>query len=455
MDPQLLNVLLMSVAFFFLLLAYVPAMSIEQTVIDSYADRGVISRYAGYYSQAIIYGVFTFANFFAPPIAICMGSKWSMFIASMPTLSSRDAFSFSTKQFSTYFLFSSLAELVYNRESFLWSAQGKFLSDNSRQSEEARNAGIFWAVSQISTSLGGVFLLVAFAVMGDATTISDSSAKVLYGGFFGVSLLCTLTLSLLRAPPKSSAMSDHEAEKKEHKPGMSYWQLQLSTLKLLADKPMLLMSVVFAVSGYKMSFKNGIFPTAIAFTLRMDGNPKTVLALSSIIGGVGQSTAGTIVGMLNRRNWASRGAIVAFGTTILLVCFAFIYVSFPRLSSLQKTDDVGIIDPNVPLILVMSFVLGLGDGAWNTQMFTFIVAHYKERSAQGFSIMMFWQSLLACAAFFYSSLFDLYWHIYILSAGTVLGAACYYAADIMVLKREPAAVDDSPHEDDDVVESHL
>lgn len=65
------------------------------------------------------------------------------------------------------------------------------------------------------------------------------------------------------------------------------------------------------------------------------------------------------------------------------------------------------------------------------------------------------QSLLACAAFFYSSLFDLYWHIYILSAGTVLGAACYYAADIMVLKREPAAVDDSPHEDDDVVESHL
>lgn len=49
MHQQLLNVLQISVAFFFLLLAYVPAMSIEQTVIDSYADRGVISRYAGYY----------------------------------------------------------------------------------------------------------------------------------------------------------------------------------------------------------------------------------------------------------------------------------------------------------------------------------------------------------------------------------------------------------------------
>lgn len=75
----------------------------------------------------------------------------------------------------------------------------------------------------------------------------------------------------------------------------------MSTLKLLADKPMLLMSVVFAVSGYKMSFKNGIFPTAIAFTLRMDGNPKTVLALSSIIGGVGQST-----GTLRLRKYFSR-----------------------------------------------------------------------------------------------------------------------------------------------------
>lgn len=35
------------------------------------------------FSQAITYGVFTFANFFAPPIAVRLGSKWSMFIASL------------------------------------------------------------------------------------------------------------------------------------------------------------------------------------------------------------------------------------------------------------------------------------------------------------------------------------------------------------------------------------
>lgn len=65
------------------------------------------------------------------------------------------------------------------------------------------------------------------------------------------------------------------------------------------------------------------------------------------------------------------------------------------------------------------------------------------------------QSLLACAAFFYSSMFDLYWHIYILSVGTVLGAACYYAADILVLKGEQSAVHDCAQEDVDVVESRL
>lgn len=53
---------------------------------------------------------------------------------------------------------------------------------------------------------------------------------------------------------------------------------------------MIFMAVVFAVSGIRLTFKSGIFPTAVAFTQRIGGNTKTLLALSTILGGLGQST---------------------------------------------------------------------------------------------------------------------------------------------------------------------
>ncbi|KAH7714228.1 Ion channel regulatory protein [Aphelenchoides avenae] len=207
-----------------------------------------------------------------------------------------------------------------------------------------------------------------------------------------------------------------------------------SSFKLSAEKPMLFMAVVFAVSGIRLTFKSGLFPTAIAFTQRIGGNTKTLLALSTILGGLGQSTAGVLFGVMNKKTRMSRSAIVVLGTVILAVCLSAIYVTFPRRASLEKSDDAGIFEPSAWIVLVVSFVFGIGDGCWSTQIFAFIVARYADRSAQGFSIFMFFQSLLTCAAFYYGTLLDFHWHIYILTAGTTIGAACYYMADVVMFR---------------------
>ncbi|KAH7702592.1 Ion channel regulatory protein, partial [Aphelenchoides avenae] len=387
MNHRVLNVAQVGLAFFFIFFAFFTASHIEQTVIDSHADRGHISRYAGYYSQAIIYGVFTVANFFAPPIVAKLKPKWSMVAASLFYALFEAGFLFLNEAF--LYITSALLGMA---AAVLWSAQGNHLAQNSDEATAGRNAGIFWAITQTCQTLGGVFLLVAFQLMSDTKTISDSYTKVLYGSFFGASVLGVVALALLRKTPEpQEERVQVEVEEKKLVQKQSHWGIMVSTLKLAAEKPMLFMAVVFAVSGLKLSFKSGIFPTSIAFTQRMEGDMKTVLALSTILGGLGQSTAGIVFGILNKKNWIGRSTIVAFGTVILVACFGVIYISFPRIASLQKTTDVGIIEPSAPVILVLSYILGLGDGCWNTQMFTFIVAHYSDRSAQGFSIFMFFQ----------------------------------------------------------------
>ncbi|KAH7702591.1 UNC93-like protein MFSD11 [Aphelenchoides avenae] len=87
-----------------------------------------------------------------------------------------------------------------------WSAQGNDPAQNSDEATAGRNAGIFWSITQTCQTLGGVFVLVAFQLMSDTKTISDSSTKVLYGSFFGASVLGVVTLALLRKTPSENPL---------------------------------------------------------------------------------------------------------------------------------------------------------------------------------------------------------------------------------------------------------
>ncbi|KAH7718534.1 Ion channel regulatory protein [Aphelenchoides avenae] len=143
MDAQLFNVIQLSLGFFFIFFAFFTQSSIEQAVIDSYADQGKIIRHAGYISLAIIYGVFTVANFFAPPIVAKLTAKWSMALSSLVYVLFHACFLYLTE--ISLYIASALLGAV---GSLLWSAQGNYLTLNSDEKTAGRNAGIFIAVSQ-------------------------------------------------------------------------------------------------------------------------------------------------------------------------------------------------------------------------------------------------------------------------------------------------------------------
>lgn len=54
---------------------------------------------------------------------------------------------------------------------------------------------------------------------------------------------------------------------------------------------------------------------------------------------------------------------------------------------------------SIPLALIVGALLGFGDACWNTQMYSILVDMYHDQSAQAFSIMKFFQVLLACLLF--------------------------------------------------------
>lgn len=142
--------------------------------------------------------------------------------------------------------------------------------------------------------------------------------------------------------------------------------------------------------------------------------------------------AGLLFGILIRKHWISRSGMVAIGTALMSACFAMVYLSFPRLSSLEKTTDSGIVQPryftfihslghlrkgmswsmsfmipdgsaafSTAIVLVISFLMNVGDGCTTAQIMAFLVTHYADRSAQGFSIYMFYQVRFARAKVYF------------------------------------------------------
>ncbi|KAH7721085.1 Ion channel regulatory protein [Aphelenchoides avenae] len=432
MQPQTLNVLQVSVGFFFIFFAFNAQGFIEQTVIEGYAEQGRISTYAGYISLAIVYGAFSFGSIFSSPIVNVLTAKWSMVSAAVFYGLFEAGFLF----LNEVFLYISSALLGFSA-AVLWSANGKFMSLNSTKETAGKHSGLSFAIYQSSSIFGGIFLLFIFNAT-EGTGIPESTVRILYTAFTVTSALGIAILVFLRtgAPPATSKSSVASVATLKEQPILSHWQITLSTFKLCATAPMLLMAVGFAYSGIELSFRSAIFPTCISFTQRLGSNTKTLLAFSVIVQGIGQAFSGTLFGVMGAAARLGRSTIIIIGSVIHLAVYIAVSVSFPREAPLRYTDESGFIEPSVPLTLICGFFLGFGDACWNTQIGAFLVVHYSDRSAQAFSLFRFFQSLLCCAAFFYGTMLEMQWHMLILTVMALAGCTCYVTAERITTKRE-------------------
>ncbi|XP_023603549.1 UNC93-like protein MFSD11 isoform X2 [Myotis lucifugus] len=387
-SKKLFNIVVLGVAFMFMFTAFQTCGNVAQTVIRSLNSTDFHG--SGYTSMAIIYGVFSASNLITPSVVAIVGPQLSMFASglfySMYIAVFIQPFTWS---FYTASVFLGVAAAV------LWTAQGNCLTINSDEHTIGRNSGIFWALLQSSLFFGNLYIY--FAWQGK-TQISESDRRTVFIALTVISLLGTVLFFLIRKPEPESILGEDDLSDDQdlEVSGSSRSNLTKAvdafkkSLKLCVTKEMLLLSITTAYTG------------------------------------------GSLFGLLSKNNRFGRNPVVLLGTLVHFVAFYLIFLNMPGdapIAPLEGTDSSAYIKSSKEVAIFCSFLLGLGDSCFNTQLLSMLGFLYSEDSAPAFAVFKFVQSICAAVAFFYSNYLLLHWQLLLMVIFGFFGTVSFFAVE--------------------------
>ncbi|KAE9546754.1 hypothetical protein FO519_010034, partial [Halicephalobus sp. NKZ332] len=427
----------LGMGFLFVFLAGNSHAFIKQAIVNNKHAQGVMNEHAVYISAAISYGTSTLTNFISAPIVGLLGVRWAMVTGTFTHCIFLAGFLFLNESF---LYFSSV--LLGAGAAIIWTAQGKYIAMNSTGETAGLHSGLFWGLSQVSITGGGLLLYFQFRDLGSSDRIEDSKITIFYSILVTLSVIGVVILDLLKIPKKDGSVTDSGAESE---PEMTFKELLYSTFNLLKDIRILLLAAAFAHTGIELSFRTGIYPSSISFTKKLATNTRTIMAFNAIAQGLGQATAGFLFGILGGiTKKLGRSFVVFLGLIVYLIAFVAIYLNFPSNASLGNTDDEGIIKPpSVTIAVICAYLMGFGDACWNTQIFSFLVSKYNKKSAEAFSLFKFFQSLATSISFLYATHLKMESHILILIVLGILGFFGFFVADKLPAPEEEASKNSS------------
>ncbi|XP_072298806.1 UNC93-like protein MFSD11 [Eucyclogobius newberryi] len=438
---KLLNIVVLGLAFMFMFTAFQTCGNIEQTVLISF--NGTDFHGTGYTSMAIIYGVFSASNLIAPSVVAVIGPQLSMFFSGL-LYSAYIAMFIHPFTWSFY----TASVLVGIGAAVLWTAQGNVLATNSSETTIGRNSGIFWALLQFSLFFGNLYIYCAWR---GHDHITDKDRKTVFISLTVISLVGCFLFFLIRKPdseaPSSSSSSDvtesllrgesdSSSASYSSQSGVGAQALDafVKSCKLFVTKEMLLLSMCIAYTGLELTFYSGVYGTSIGAMTRFGKDSKSLIGLSGICIGAGEILGGGVFGMLNKCNRFGRNPVVLLGLITHYVAFYLIFLNIAKdapVATEAGTDLQAFIEPSVAVALLCSFLLGLGDGCFNTQLLSIIGFMFKDNSAPAFAVFKFIQSIMAAIAFFYSNYFLLHWQLLILVVSGFLGTITFFGVETM------------------------
>ncbi|XP_019949975.2 UNC93-like protein MFSD11 [Paralichthys olivaceus] len=432
-DTRTFNVVILGVGFLFIFTAFTTCGNVEQTVVKSLENATFTG--SGYHSLGIIYGIFSFSNLLAPAVVTVIGPKISMFISGL-LYSGYIAVFIIPSTWSFYFT----SVLIGMGAALLWTAQGHFLVENSEASTINRNTGMFWALLQCSMLFGNLYIY--FDWNGRAE-ISDSSRKNIFLSLLVTSILGTLSFLVLRRSHHEEEMlseeegrlllSAHTMYKHRASSAMQDAKSEFKTiLQLLKTKTILLLSPCMAYSGLELSFYSGVYGTCIGATTQFGLAAKGLIGISGIVVGIGEIVGGGLFGLLCKNNRFRRTSVVFLAMVVHFVAFYLIFLNIPDDAPVvfkTTTQKTPYLTPSVSIALLCSFLLGLGDSCFNTQLYSILGCVYAEHSTPAFAIFKFIQSVFAAVAFFYSGYVLLMWQLLLMVILGFVGTLSFFVVE--------------------------
>ncbi|XP_071776768.2 UNC93-like protein MFSD11 [Centroberyx gerrardi] len=432
-DRRTFNVVILGVGFLLIFTAFTTCGNIEQTVVKS-LDNDTFTG-SGYHSLGIIYGVFSFSNLLAPTVVAVIGPQITMFLSGI-LYSGYIAVFIIPATWSFYFT----SLLIGIGAAMLWTAQGHFLVENSEASTINRNTGLFWALLQCSMLFGNLYIYFDW---NGSTEISDRSRKNIFTSLLVTSVLGTLSFLVLRKTHQQeellseeegqSLLSAHTMYKQRANTAVKDAKSEFKTiLQLLKSKTILLLSTCMAYSGLELSFYSGVYGTCIGATTQFGAAAKGLIGISGIVVGVGEIVGGGFFGLLCKNNRFRRTSVVFLGMVVHFIAFYLIFLNIPDDAPVvlkTSTQNNPYLTPSVSIAMLCSFLLGLGDSCFNTQLYSILGHVYAEQSAPAFAIFKFIQSIFAAVAFFYSGYLLLTWQLLLMVILGFTGTLCFFMVE--------------------------
>ncbi|AWP19478.1 UNC93-like protein MFSD11 [Scophthalmus maximus] len=437
MTPEgkmLLNIVILGFGFMFMFTAFQTCGNIEQTVIKSFNSTEFHG--SGYTSMAIIYGVFSASNLIAPSVVTVIGPQLSMFFSGL-LYSGYIAMFIYPYTWSFY----TASVLVGVGAAVLWTAQGNVLAINSTDNTIGRNSGIFWALLQFSLFFGNLYIY--FSWHGHVH-ITDKDRQTVFISLTVISLVGCFLFFLIRKPDRQPSPSEVtesllqaesiESVESSPRPGLCSQALDafLQGCKIFVTREMLLLSTSIGYTGLELTFYSGVYGTCIGAMTGFGKDAKSLIGISGIFIGIGEILGGGVFGMLNKSQRFGRNPVVLLGLVTHFVAFYLIFLNIASDAPLAPeagTDQQAYITPSVAVAMLCSFLLGLGDSCFNTQLLSIIGLMFRENSAPAFAVFKFIQSITAALAFFYSNYLLLHWQLLILVVAGFLGSMSFFVAD--------------------------
>ncbi|XP_062936799.1 UNC93-like protein MFSD11 isoform X2 [Cynocephalus volans] len=387
-SKKLFNIIILGVAFMFIFTAFQTCGNVAQTVIRSLNSTDFHG--SGYTSMAIIYGVFSASNLITPSVVAIIGPQLAMFASglfySMYIAVFIQPFPWS---FYTASVFIGIAAAV------LWTSQGNCLTINSDEYTIGRNSGIFWALLQSSLFFGNLYIY--FAWQGK-TQISESDRRTVFIALTVISLVGTVLFFLIRKPDSENVLGEDESSDDQDMEFNESAQNNMTkavdafkkSLKLCGTKEMLLLSITTAYTG------------------------------------------GSLFGLLSKNNRFGRNPVVLLGILVHFIAFYLIFLNMPGdapVAPVDGTNNSAYIKSSKEVAILCSFLLGLGDSCFNTQLLSILGFLYSEDSAPAFAVFKFVQSICAAVAFFYSNYLLLPWQLLVMVIFGFFGTISFFTVE--------------------------
>ncbi|CAB1426748.1 unnamed protein product [Pleuronectes platessa] len=275
--------------------------------------------------------------------------------------------------------------------------------------------------------------------------ISDSSRKNIFLSLLVTSILGTLSFLVLRRSHHEEEilseeegrllLSTHAMYKHRASSAIQDAKSEFKTiLQLLKTKTILLLSPCMAYSGLELSFYSGVYGTCIGATTQFGLAAKGLIGISGIVVGIGEIVGGGLFGLLCKNNRFRRTSVVFLAMVVHFVAFYLIFLNIPDDAPVvfrTTTQKNPYLTPSVSIALLCSFLLGLGDSCFNTQLYSILGCVYAEQSTPAFAIFKFIQSVFAAVAFFYSGYVLLMWQLLLMVILGFAGTLSFFVVERM------------------------